>query len=60
MSSGKTGHEYFWLCRRILSDYRIPPQDYDDVLAEAVYLSFVVPYKFSFILARWACFPVAK
>ena len=48
------GQEYFWMCRRVMSEYRIPQNDTDDVLAHAVYLAFIVPHPLSYSLIRWS------
>ena len=48
------GQEYFWLCKRVMREYRIPDQEYDEVLAHAVYLAYILPYPLSYSLIRWS------
>jgi len=49
------GYEYFWMCRRVLSGYRIPQNDFAEVLAEAVFLAYVIQYPLTYALIRYAC-----
>ena len=49
-----SGAEYFWMAKRVMSDYRIPQNVADDVLANAVFLAFIAPHPLSFTLIRWS------
>jgi len=48
------GLEYFWMAKRVMQDYRIPQNEYEDVLAHSVYLAFIVPLPLSFAVIRWS------
>jgi hypothetical protein len=47
------GLEYFWMARRVMQDYKIGENEFDDVLAHSVYLAFIIPIPLSFTLIRW-------
>ncbi len=49
------GLRLFWLAERIIAKYRWLSQDErDEVLAEAVFTAFIVPYPLSYVLMSWS------
>ena len=49
------GKEYFWLVERALKPYFwLSKDERDEVIAEAVYAAYVVPYPLSYALAIWS------
>jgi hypothetical protein len=53
--SNDTGKEYFWICERAMQDFRwLSETEQEEVLAEAVYLCFTLPYPLTYALAKWA------
>lgn len=52
--SDSGGKEYFWMARRVIKYYKIDQNEFDDVLAESVFLAFIAPHELSYTLIRWA------
>lgn len=51
---GHGGQEYFWLCERVVKQYFwLSHDEREEVVAEAVYAAFVVPYPLSYALMIW-------
>ena len=49
------GREYFWLVERVVNQYPwLSFQEREEVIAEAVYAAYVVPYPLSYGLAIWS------
>jgi hypothetical protein len=49
------GQEYFWLVERAIRPYFwLSRDERDEVVAEAVYAAYVVPYPLSYALAIWS------
>jgi hypothetical protein len=49
------GLRFFWLAERIIDKYRWLSQDErEEVMAEAVFTAFIVPYPLSYALMSWS------
>jgi hypothetical protein len=49
------GSEYFWIIERVVNKYFwLSRDERDEVIAEAVYAAYVVPYPLSYALAIWS------
>jgi len=55
-----SGQEYFWLAKRIMGDYRIPPQELEEVQAEAIFLAYIIPHPLSYATMHWAVLRAIK
>jgi len=50
----KDGIQYFWLAERAVKKYFwLSPDEREEVIAEAIYAAYVVPYPLSYVLMMW-------